>query len=142
MHNKILYNDIDIIEAKIWELQSILRRKKWEYLGAGRHRIVYRAPNGNRVIKIAHCVEGIEANKQEYLLSTDPCYRIQTLRFVNVPTAKVFGIGSVLGLSIISMEWVDSHTAFSLPAWSHNVDGRQVGINVDGEFVAYDFSMC
>jgi hypothetical protein len=139
---KVLYRDIDIIEAKIWELQSLLRRKGWEYLGAGRHRIVYRAPNGNRVLKIAHCLEGIEANKEEHLLSTDPQYHSQTLRFRNIPVAKVFSIGSVLGLSVIVMEWVDNHSSGTLPPWAHEVDARQVGRTIDGNFVAYDFSMC
>lgn len=142
MPKKVLHNDIDMIEAKIWELQSLLRRKGWEYLGAGRHRIVYRSPHGNRVIKIAHCIEGIEANRQEHLLSTDPLYHSQALRFKDIPVAKVFGIGSVLGLSVIVMEWVDNHSPIALPLWAHQVDSRQVGLTIDGEFVAYDFSMC
>jgi hypothetical protein len=145
MSDRTIEHDIDIIEAKVWELQSILRKKGWEYLGSGRHRIVYRSPHGNKVIKIAHCKEGVMANKEEWDFSQSSDLLAKYLPHCpGIQVAKVFGLGVTKKLSILCMEWVNQHSVKldECPFWVKNVDAFQVGYNHDGKIVAFDFSAC
>lgn len=139
---KILHGDPDIIEAKVWEYQEILKTKGWKYLDKGRHRVGYLSPRGDVVVKIAHCPLGIAANKEEFDLSRDLKLLAETFADENVAVAEVFGLGSHLGLSILCMEFIEFEgiALKDYPKWAENIDCYQVGYNKDRKMVAFDFS--
>lgn len=142
MTSRILCSDPDTIEAKVWELQEILKTKHWKYLDKGRHRVGYLSPRGDRVIKIAHCPHGIAANMEEFELSRDAKLLAKTFPNCDIAVAKVYGLGSYIGLSILCMEFIEFKgiALKDYPKWAERIDCYQVGYNKDRKMVAFDFS--
>lgn len=108
--------------------------KKFQYLGDGRHRVVYR--HKDWVIKVPHNESGVQANLNEYNLFKRNKIDVNQ-RGVEITYARC----RLLKNMFLVMEYVEDtpRTRQSRPNWSDFIDCRQVGLNRRGEYVAYDF---
>lgn len=121
---------IDAIHAK---------PERFTYLSAGRHRMAFLDIRTDFVVKIAHNIDGIQANREE----------VSSFRNRNsnsLPMAKCYSWVIVEDCPIaIVMEYVemakDRYTLSIIHPWVWSVDCGQVGYNKQGKLVAFDYSI-
>jgi hypothetical protein len=124
-------------------LRIVMHRfgQKFEFLGDGRHRCVYR--HKNWVIKVPHNEEGVQANIDEYKLFKG--MREHRIFKGNKVHKEKYGVTyarcRMLNGIFLVMEYVEDSPNLDMnkPEWSDYIDCRQVGLNRRNEFVAYDF---
>lgn len=112
-------------------INALIRRmmEKYEYLGCGRNRIVFRLKSKNYVVKVPVNLAG----------NSDNCFEAKKQDF-GYPVAKAKRV--IIGdFCCAVMEYVEHADRFKheLPDWTDFVDCRQVGFTKKGELVAYDF---
>lgn len=112
-------------------INALIRRmmEKYEYLGCGRNRIVFRLKSKNYVVKVPVNLAG----------NSDNCFEAKKQDF-GYPVAKAKRV--IIGdFCCAVMEYVEHADRFDneLPDWTGFVDCGQVGFTKKGELVAYDF---
>lgn len=118
----------DILENS---LSLLLKRlnEKYECIGCGRNRIVFKTKNGKYVIKIPRNMMGI----------TDNAMETQKLDF-GFPVSKSKRI-ILNDFCCVIAEYVDPVSGISgLPEWTKYVDCQQVGYTRKNILVAYDYA--
>lgn len=103
---------------------------KYEYIGCGRNRIVFKSKNGKYVIKVPRNIEGNGDNFRET--------KKEDFGFP-VPKSKRILLDD---FCCVIMEYVE-HAYFKdkkVPSWVSWIDCGQVGYNRKGELVAYDYA--
>lgn len=103
---------------------------------AGRHRIVYRFPSGNYVIKFPMNRDGEKANQEEANLYSFYKDKPQ-LRFARCRLFKWKGVSALV------MEYVERPPYIEpkkKPYWTCQIDNGQYGYNRSQRLVAYDYS--
>lgn len=112
---------------------------KWEYVGTGRHRQVWR--RGDYVIKVPMSERGVHDNWHERRMWLK--YRKSDY----IPYASCRLIGNFFLLmeyahNIGPLSDERGHIPFNkLPEWASYVDSQQVGYNRHGQIVAYDYGV-
>lgn len=104
--------------------------EKYEYIGRGRNRIVFKSKSGKYVIKVPRNIEGNgdnfrETKKEDFGFPVPKSRRIILDDFC-----------------CVIMEYVE-HVSFKdrkAPSWVSWIDCGQVGYNRKGELVAYDYA--
>lgn len=104
--------------------------EKYEYIGRGRNRIVFKSKSGKYVIKVPRNIEGNgdnfrETKKEDFGFPVPKSRRIILDDFC-----------------CVIMEYVE-HVSFKdtkAPSWVSWIDCGQVGHNRKGELVAYDYA--
>ncbi len=120
-------------------------------VGEGRNRLVYLHPDGKHVLKVPRVVHGLE---DICACSRKECTCLGELD--NWAEATAYGRQSpdpdptwiryascrlLPGTSILEMELVDTSTKAKKPSWADCIDCQQVGLNAEGQWVAYDFGI-
>jgi hypothetical protein len=115
-------------------LRIVMHRfeQKFEFLGDGRHRCVYR--HKNWVIKVPHNEAGIQANFDEYRR-----FKSNKHNKEKYGSEITYARCRMLKGMFLVMEYVVDTPYDSKPDWSDFIDCRQVGLNRRNEYVAYDF---
>lgn len=103
---------------------------KFEYIGAGRNRIVFKSKSGKYVIKVPRNIQG----------SCDNFFETRKTDFgFPVPKSRRIILDD---FCCVIMEYVE-HVSFKdtkAPSWVSWIDCGQVGHNRKGELVAYDYA--
>lgn len=103
---------------------------KYEFVGCGRNRMVFKLKSGNYVLKVPLNMAGGGDNYTECNKKTDFGFPVAKTRHVELE-----------GFGCVVMEHI-KHVSYDeciMPGWVGYVDCGQVGFNKKGELVAYDF---
>lgn len=119
----------DQIDKAIAYFQA--RPHLFKCLGDGRHRIAFLHKNKNFVIKVAHCIDGMQANWEE-------CKKFKNRKHSSIPFARCRSAHPYA--IVIVMEKVEHCPWTEKPDWANYVDCGQVGYTKKNEIVAYDYS--
>jgi hypothetical protein len=112
---------------------------KFLYIGHGRHRDTYL--HKRCVIKVARCIEGIQANNEELDIfrSRDKKNdKIEGIEIVRYARCRRFNEVAIVMESIVEFDFSKGHY---VPNWAWDMDGGQVGWNRKCRLVAYDYSI-
>jgi hypothetical protein len=102
-----------------------------KYIGAGRHREVFYHCTSSTVIKIPMGEWGLASNDREaYVYASTN----ENGWFGGIRYGACFMEGALL-----VMEYLQSPRDTPMPGWADSVDGQQVGVDVTGQFAAYDY---
>ena len=130
---KMTPNLVDFKDEVLNNISLELLKKlneKYEYVGRGRNRIVFKSKSGKYVIKVPRNFEG----------GSDNFCETKKIDFgFPVPKSRRIMLGD---FCCVIMEYVE-HASFKenkSPDWVPWIDCGQVGYNRKGELVAYDYA--
>lgn len=111
-------------------------RAKYEFIGLGRNRMVFKLKSGNYVLKFSLSFNGEADNDWEGCLVTNK-NKIFSEERVRTPKTKWI---KYQGFVCVLMEYIKPiEYEKDLPVWAKSVDGQQVGTNKKGIALAYDY---
>jgi len=150
--------DFDIPHrARCNYIDDVMDKRKFTYLGSGRHRRTYLSPNKRYVLKFPHCRNGLYANQDEAKtwkeslhhpcdIAYAPCRLIEGSILMMVAVVEAYGgtdgcdnarSSNLIGGYDIYSRCLESN----LPSWIENIDACQVGRTRNGKLVAYDYGL-
>lgn len=104
--------------------------KQLIFLGEGRNRLVYRlGEHGRYVIKVPKSNYGINDNYHEARI-----YKEHKDDIISYARCRLTG-------TFLIMEYVEPIDTWDIPEWAKYVDCGQVGRNLNGKIVAYDYGL-
>lgn len=124
----------DMRDDVYWQVSRLLKANGFVHLGEGRHRSVYRSPNGRYVVKVPVCYYGVGAN---WLEATRWSRRNAKRGGTGYPIAAC---RTICGGMLLVMQYAEPARNISdCPRWVDYVDCQQVGFTLNGKLVAYDY---
>lgn len=112
-------------------------KSKYECLGVGRHRIVFKLKSSNYVIKFPLGCSGEADNDWEGSLVTNKNSFMSDTNRVRTPKTKWI---NYKGFVCVIMEYLDENVT-EKPEWAGKVDDGQIGTNKKGQILAFDFGV-
>lgn len=137
-------NMVDFVdETKNINAKKELKRliEKYEIMGSGRNRIVFKLKSGNFVLKFPLCESGEGDNDWEGSIVSNKREHNDEIKY---PQTRYIIIN---GFVCVVMEIVDDLSKdpeeywFLKEDWFDSVDGGQVGRTKSGHIVAYDYGL-
>lgn len=115
-------------------------KEKYECVGLGRHRIVFKLKGGNYVIKFPLGCSGEADNDWEGCLVSNKKKYHKDEEIVILPKTKWLNYH---GFVCVIMEYLDEDKLKDVkkPKWANFVDDGQVGVNKDGLVLAFDYGV-
>jgi hypothetical protein len=112
----------------------------FSYLGSGRHRFVFKSPNGRYVLKFPINYLGLIANCDESRLYRQMLAKPSSYNEESYAPCRLIS-GAILMMRYVKDISLDSNKLDSCPKWVNYVDCLQVGFLKDGKLVSYDYSI-
>lgn len=126
-------------------LIEVAVQRGWKMLGTGMYRNTYISPSGKYVYKVPHNPDGIGCNEREHAL-----FRIKEKKGYAGLERHQYARCRLAPSGILVMELVKPYfmsdkangsptTDQPPPDWAEMIDTGQVGLNREGNWVAYDY---
>lgn len=110
--------------------------KGWTYCSSGKERAVYR--RGNVVIKIALTSSGVIANNNEHILYRESIKNRSNSKYA---ACRLVTKNILMMRYVKPLDDLDPCQSKLIPDWAYNIcDGPQVGIDLNGTILAYDYA--
>lgn len=112
-------------------------KEKYQCLGVGRNRIVFKLRSGNYVLKFPLGCSGEADNDWEGCIVTNKNKFPDDKNRIRTPKTKWINYN---GFICVLMEYLNEDIEIK-PEWANRIDDGQVGVNKKGQILAFDFGV-